>query len=279
MKKLFSFYKNFCFFLLCLSSLLFAVPTISVAENVRLNGTYSQGGLVLGKADNIKSVKLDQKSIPFNENGYFLLGFGRDHPAESLLTVTFNDDKQSIQTLNISAQDYDIQRINVLEQKKVTPDPEITKRIIADNEEVKRVRQNLSKSEGFLHGFNLPADGKITGVFGSQRILNGEPRNPHKGVDIAAPIGTHIYADADGIISFAKEDMYLMGNGVMIDHGSGLQSIFIHMDKILVSEGQAVKKGDIIGHIGQTGRATGPHVHWGISLFDTALDPLLIILK
>ena len=122
-----------------------------------------------------------------------------------------------------------------------------------------------------------PVEGRISGVFGSQRILNGKPRSPHKGLDIAAPEGTLIKADADGVISLVHHDMYLMGKSVMIDHGHGLQSIYIHMNDILVTEGQFVKKGDTVGKVGMTGRATGPHLHWGVSLKGTALDPQLLI--
>lgn len=263
-------YAGVALILLCLS---FAAQ----AGTYSLNGEFKQGGLVFGTVTPGSLVSLDAQDVLVSKDGLFLLGFGRDAKAESHLMITYPDGMQDSQSLSISKQKYKISRINGLPKKKVTPNPEATKRIRADNAQVGRTRKQVSKETWFASGFEVPVKGRISGVFGSQRVLNGKPRSPHKGVDIAAPQGTLLKADADGIISMLRDDMYLMGKGIMIDHGQGLQSIYIHMDEILVKKGQFVKKGEPVGKVGMTGRATGPHVHWGVSLKKTALDPQLLL--
>jgi murein DD-endopeptidase MepM/ murein hydrolase activator NlpD len=253
------------------------LTTNAQAATYSLNGAFKQGGLVFGTVTPGSLVSLDATDIPVSKDGLFLLGFGRNHGTQSHLMITYPDGQQVSETLKIAKQNFKIQRINGLPKKKVTPDPEAIKRIRADNAAVGRVRQTFTPETWFASGFMQPVEGRISGVFGSQRILNGKPRSPHKGLDIAAPEGTLIKADADGVISLVHHDMYLMGKSVMIDHGHGLQSIYIHMNDILVTEGQFVKKGDTVGKVGMTGRATGPHLHWGVSLKGTALDPQLLI--
>ncbi|WP_417798588.1 M23 family metallopeptidase [Terasakiella pusilla] len=247
------------------------------ANSYSLNGALKQGGLIYGTVTPGSQVQLDKTTVKVSKDGLFLLGFGRLAEPQSQLLITYPDGQQASETLQIEKQDYKISRIDGLPKTKVTPNPEATKRIIADNTAVKEARLKVSDETFFASGFDWPAKGRISGVFGSQRILNGKPRSPHKGVDIAAPVGTLITASADGVISLKHEDMYLMGKTVMIDHGFGLQSIYIHMNEILVKEGQKVKKGDPMGKIGQSGRATGPHLHWGVSLKNVALDPLLLL--
>ncbi len=255
---------------LCLHSLAYA-------GSYDLKGHFTQGGLVFGTVTPGSLVTLDAHEIPVSKNGLFLLGFGRDHKSTSHLAITYPDGKQTHETLQVSKQTYKISRINGLPKKKVSPDPVALKRIRADNALVHKTRLSLSMNTAFSSGFDWPVKGRISGVFGSQRILNGKPRSPHKGVDIAAPKGTPLRADADGVISLVHQDMYLMGKAVMIDHGYGLQTIYIHMNDIKVKEGQKVKKGDVVGSVGMSGRATGPHVHWGVSLKGVALNPKLLV--
>lgn len=247
------------------------------AGSYSLNGQLKQGGLIFGTVTPGSLVQLDAQDIKVSKDGLFLLGFGREAKPNSHLNITYPDGTQASETLKIAKQDFKIQRIDGLPKKKVTPNPEATKRIIADNAQVGKTRKQISNIPYFASGFDWPVKGRISGVFGSQRILNGKPRSPHKGVDIAAKKGTLIKADADGVISLLHPDMYLMGKTVMIDHGHGLQTIYIHMDDILVTEGQRVKKGDPVGKVGMSGRATGPHLHWGVSLKNVALDPLLLL--
>lgn len=248
------------------------------ADPVDLNGTFVQGGLVLGSTHPGSIVTHDGQTRPVSQEGLFLIGFGRDAKPTSQLSVTLPGGQRIDRTLKIASQNFNIQRIDGLPPKKVTPDPEALKRIKADNAAVWAVRTSpAALVTHFSSGFDWPVKGRISGVFGSQRILNGKPRSPHKGLDIAAPTGTPIKAPADGIISLRHDDMYLMGKTLMIDHGHGLQSIMIHMSDILAREGQSVKKGDVIAKVGSTGRSTGPHLHWGISLGSTALDPALLL--
>ncbi|GGF68544.1 periplasmic metalloprotease M23B family protein [Terasakiella brassicae] len=260
-----------------LLSLSFLLAVSAQAATYSLNGAFKQGGLVFGTVTPGSLVSLDATDIAVSKEGLFLLGFGRDHGVKSHLMITYPDGQQVSETLKIAKQNFKIQRIDGLPKKKVTPNPEAVKRIRADNAAVGRTRQVFTAQTWFASGFMQPVEGRISGVFGSQRILNGKPRSPHKGLDIAAPKGTLIKADGDGVISLVHPDMYLMGKCVMIDHGHGLQSIYIHMDDILVKEGQFVKKGDPVGKVGMTGRATGPHLHWGVSLKGIALDPQLLV--
>ncbi|WP_135081684.1 M23 family metallopeptidase [Terasakiella sp. SH-1] len=257
--------------------LLLLASSFAHAGTYSLNGHFKQGGLIYGTVTPGSIVTLDAKDVKVSKDGLFLLGFGRDHGSSSHLMITYPDGTQADETLKITKQNYKIQRINGLPKKKVTPDPVAVKRIKADNAAVWRTRTTVTDQAYFASGFDWPFKGRISGVFGSQRILNGKPRSPHKGTDIAAPTGTLIGADADGVISLVHQDMYLMGKCVMIDHGHGLQSIYIHMDEILVRDGQYVKKGDPVGKVGKTGRATGPHLHWGVSLNNVALDPELLV--
>lgn len=247
------------------------------AGTYTLEGKRQQGGLLFGTVTPGSLVTLDAQNILVSPDGLFLLGFGRTAGPESHLSITYPNGQQVSETLKIKKSDYNIQRIDGLPKKKVTPNPEATKRIIADNKAVGVARKAVTQQAYFASGFDWPAKGRISGVFGSQRILNGKPRSPHRGVDVAAPEGSPLKADADGVIAFVHNHMYLMGKGIVIDHGHGLHSIYIHMHDIYVKKGQLVKKGDVVGEIGKTGRATGPHVHWGISLNGVALDPALIV--
>lgn len=258
-------------------SLFFSLPV--GAAPLSLVGDFKQGGLVLGTVPPDSLVTLDAQNIRVSEQGFFLLGFGRDAKAKSYLSITYPNGSQENKNLSIEKQKYKISRIDGLPKKKVTPNPVATKRIISDNALVGQTRKNISSLTAFTSGFDWPVNGRISGVFGSQRILNGKPRSPHRGVDIAAAKGTIIKADGDGVISMLHQDMYLMGKSIMIDHGHGLQSIYIHMNEILVRKGQHVKKGQPVGKVGMSGRATGPHLHWGVSLKNQALNPLFLVSK
>jgi murein DD-endopeptidase MepM/ murein hydrolase activator NlpD len=171
---------------------------------------------------------------------------------------------------------WQIQRIDGLPKRYVEPSPEALKRIKDDKELVRLTRgAKPNMVPLFLeNGFIKPVKSHITGVFGSQRILNGQPNSPHWGVDIAAPIGEPVYSPADGIVNLISKNMYLMGNTLMIDHGLGVRSIFIHLDRINVKKGDFIKQGSVLAHVGKTGRATGPHLHWGVSVGTVPVDPM-----
>jgi murein DD-endopeptidase MepM/ murein hydrolase activator NlpD len=179
--------------------------------------------------------------------------------------------------LQVAPRRWRVERVDGLAQKLVTPDPETAARIAADNKLMAAARARTETNPFFETGFIRPAEGRVSGVFGSQRILNGVPRAPHLGLDIAGPVGTPVRAAADGIVSLAKADMVLTGQSVVIEHGHGLDTVYIHMNAIRVVDGARVKQGDVIGEIGQSGRANGPHLHFGVTWFDTRLDPETVL--
>ena len=244
---------------------------------LQLNGARTQGGLVIGRVAPRERVFLDSREVRVSPDGVFLIGFGRDAPSEVKLLVQNRDGVRVEKRLSISKRQYNVSHINGLPESKVTPKPSDMKKIREDNAKIARVRKLDSAEAHFMTGFIWPATGRISGVFGSQRILNGEPRRPHNGIDIAAPRGTPVVAMAEGQVALANSDMFLTGKTVMINHGHGLTSIYIHMDRITVKRADLVSRGHQIGAIGMTGRATGPHLHWGVSLFNTKLDPALLV--
>jgi len=238
-----------------------------------LSGEFAQGGYATGTANPGEAVYLEGKRIQTAQDGRFIVGFGRKAPAE--MTIKIGDHTE---TLTIAARDWDIQRIDGLPDKKVTPPPETWARIKEDNAQIGQARRAKLHEDFPSLPFLWPAEGRISGVFGSQRVLNGIPKSPHKGLDIAAPTGTPIYAAADGVISLTHPDMYYTGKTLMIDHGHGLSTIYIHMNELAdLTEGQFVKRGAKIGTIGSTGRSTGPHLHLGVYWHTTALDPVYFL--
>lgn len=247
------------------------------AERISLDGVLMPGGLVIGKAPAGARISLDGKALRVAEDGTFLVGFGRDSKKNLALEIQDPNGFTYTQDISVQKRSYKITRIDGLAGRKVTPKPEDLKRIKQDNAGIGRVRKLDSVPQGFLSGFQWPVTGRISGVYGSQRVLNGKPRSPHNGVDIAAPAGATVKAMAKGTVALVHEDMFYSGKTVMIDHGHGLSSVYIHMSKIVVTKGQAVSKGAKIGEVGMTGRATGPHLHWGVSLFRTHLDPMLLV--
>ncbi len=251
-------------------------PGTSVAGDLRLKGPLVQGGLVTGFTEPGSFVTVDGRNLRVSDRGVFLIGFGRDAKPAASLHIRHPDASETRKPLQIKQRDYAVQRIDGLPSRKVTPKPEDLARIRNDNAKITGVRRQDSPGAYFASGFQWPATGPVSGVFGAQRILNGKPKNPHNGVDIAASSGSPVTAAADGAVALVHRDMFYTGKTVMINHGHGLSSVYVHMDKILVSEGQRVTKGTPIGAVGKTGRVTGPHLHWGISLFDVHLDPSLL---
>ena len=244
---------------------------------VEVEGTAKQGGLLIGSLNGeAATVSLDGTPVPVAPDGRFLLGFGRDAAPNAELNIAYGDGRRETRVLTVAQRDYKVQRIDGLPQKQVTPDPAALKRIRTDNAAIGRVRAEILAASHFASGFQWPVMGPVTGVFGSQRILNGKPKNPHNGTDVAAPAGTVITAPADGVVALADPDMFYTGKTVMLDHGLGLTSVYAHMSAILVTPGQVVKQGTPIGRIGQTGRVTGPHLHWGVTWQKTHLDPMLL---
>ncbi|MCK5546706.1 MAG: M23 family metallopeptidase [Rhodospirillaceae bacterium] len=247
------------------------------AGSISFEGNFTQGGLVLGEAPPGTLLKLSGKDVTVAKNGTFIFGFGRNAGSDANLEIKFPGGRAETRRLTIAAREYDIQRIDGLPSRKVTPKPEDVARIKADNYKIGEVRATVNELTNFLSGFGWPVTGTISGVYGSQRILNGNPKNPHNGVDIAAPKGSVIKSPADGIVALVHQDMFYTGKTMMINHGLGLSTVYAHMDDISVTEGQMVKKGEPIGTVGNTGRTTGPHLHWGMTWKFTHLDPGLVV--
>jgi murein DD-endopeptidase MepM/ murein hydrolase activator NlpD len=243
----------------------------------RLQGELIEGGLIHGSTEADAVVRLDGKAIRVSEDGLFLLGFGRKAAASALLEFAFADGEQQRRQLKIADREYDTQRIDGLPGKMVTPSAEDYARIKADQALINKARARDTRETNFTSGFQWPAVGIISGVYGSQRILNGKPKQPHYGVDVAAPTGTPVYAPADGIVSLVHDDMYYTGGTIMIDHGHGLASAFLHLSKVHVVDGQKLKSGELIAEIGATGRATGPHLDWRMNLFGTHVDARFLV--
>jgi murein DD-endopeptidase MepM/ murein hydrolase activator NlpD len=233
--------------------------------------------LVIGHAAPGSRIHLDGRAIKQRPDGRFLIGFGRKAKATAVLVVRFQDGTITRRTLTIAARRYRTQRITGLPPKMVTPPAKVLARIRAEGKVIRAARLTDTARPLFDSGFMWPAKGRISGVYGSQRILNGKPRRPHYGVDVAAPKGTPVRAAAAGIVRIAQTDMYYTGGTVLIDHGYGLNSVYSHLAKVTVSAGVAVRKGQVIGTVGATGRATGVHLDWRVNLFLTRLDPALLV--
>ena len=244
---------------------------------VTLEGELLQGGLVVGRTQPGDKVLFDGASLHVSAQGVFLLGFGRDAKLDHQLEVIRQGKPVERKQIAIGKRDYDIQRIDGLPPSKVTPPEQDWARIKRETALVKKARARDDGRTDFLTGFVWPAKGVISGVYGSQRILNGEARRPHFGVDIAAPVGTPVFAPADGIVTLAYPDMFYSGGTLILDHGLHLSSSFLHLSRILVKVGDRVKQGDKIAEIGATGRVTGPHVDWRMNLRNARLDPELLV--
>ncbi len=254
-----------------LVALIAATP--AKAFDVTFTGRMEQGGIVIGTAPPGSSVTFAGHTVPTSSHGRFILGLDRDAPATVELKVISPDGAMETRTLAIAPRAWQIERVDGVPQKLVTPDPETAAIIAEEGKLMAAARAKLELVPFYETGFIRPAEGRISGVFGSQRILNGTPRAPHVGLDIAGPIGTPVRAAADGIVSLQKPGMILTGNTVVLNHGFGLETVYIHMNAIHVKDGQQVKQGAVIGEIGMTGRANGPHLHFGATWFDTRLDP------
>ncbi len=239
-----------------------------------VTGAMTQGSLALGSAPPGSQVALDGRPLMATVDGRFAFGFGPDQTKAALVTVRYPDGGGDSRSFTPTVRTYEEQRVNGLPQKTVTPPPEVRMRIEREAENIYLARLTDSAGSDFLSGFDWPAPGIESGIFGSRRIDNGVPMAPHYGVDMAAPTGTPIHAPADGTVVISG-DYYLDGGFTLIDHGQGVSTSYLHQSKRLVRAGDAVKRGQRIGLIGATGRATGPHLHWAMNWFEVRLDPSL----
>ena len=255
--------------------LFFFIPfNLSAAE---FKGSFKQGSFILGKTNPNSKVFIDKTKVRITKDGYFAFGIGRDRTNNILIKI-IKDKKTKIIEKKVFKKEYKIQRIDGLPPKQVTPPPEVYDRIKKENILIGKARSIDTSYDFFKNKFIYPVDKFIiTGVYGSQRILNGKPRRPHYGIDLHAPEGTPVKAMMDGIITLAERDMYFTGGTIIFDHGHGISTLFMHMKDLNVIVGQKVKQGEIVGTLGQSGRATGPHLDIRLNWFDVKLDPSSVL--
>ena len=258
-----------------ISLILLLISTSSFA--LTFEGKFIQGSFILGKTEPDSEVFIDKKKVKVTSDGYFVFGLGRDRKYDVVITLNKDGNKQKI-VKKVQKRKYNIQKIDGLEEKKVTPPEEVYERIKRENKWIGEVRNIDSDLIFFTKEFIIPVENAIiSGVYGSQRILNGKPKWPHYGLDFAADEGTKIKAMLDGMVTLAEPDLFYTGGTLIFDHGHGISTLYMHMEKILVKKGQKVKQGDIIGTVGSTGRATGAHLDVRLNWFHIRLDPATVL--
>lgn len=266
-----------------LSSLFFAilfafiVCALNADEGLfKLSGNFVQGGLVFGQVEPGSSIHINDHNVRVAANGEFILGFGRDYPESASLTIVNQNGNEYQHALQIATRKYKIQKINSLPKAQVNPDEKTLVRIKRERKNITQARSLDDARMDFTNGFIWPVKGPITGVFGSQRVLNGEARQPHYGIDVAAPIGTPVIAPAAGVVSYIGE-MYFSGGTLVLDHGHRLSSSFLHLEEILVKVGDRIEQGEKIALVGATGRVTGAHLDWRMNWHGQRIDPGLLM--
>ena len=257
------FFLIFCF-----------LPTHSIA--IEFTGKFLQGHFIIGKTDPTAKIIIDKKQVKVSEDGFFVFGLDRDRKFDLTITKIIDGKKDKI-IKKVLKRKYNIQRIDGLEESKVTPPESVYKRIKEENNKIGEARAINSDLPFFKNQFIMPVEGIISGVYGSQRILNGKPKWPHYGIDIAAKQGTLIKSSGSGIVTMAEDDLYYTGGTIIMDHGHGISTIYSHLENVMVSVGDKINQGDIIGTVGSTGRSTGPHLDFRVNWFQTRLDPMSVI--
>ena len=257
--------------------LIFILLLFNTSHAVEFIGDFKQGSFILGKTDPNSKVYIDNRKVRVSSDGYFAFGLDRDRKNNVLIKVKNGRETKLIEK-KVFKRKYKIQRIDGLPPKQVTPPPEVYERIKKDNILIGKARAIDSKLVFFKDKFIYPIDKYIiTGVYGSQRILNGKPRRPHYGIDFHAPEGTPVKSMMDGVVTLVENDMYFTGGTIIFDHGHGVSTLYMHMKDINVQKGQKVKKGEVVGTLGQSGRATGPHLDIRLNWFEVKLDPATVL--
>jgi murein DD-endopeptidase MepM/ murein hydrolase activator NlpD len=237
-----------------------------------------QGSLVTGRVPPGSRLTFDDRPVRVSPTGRFVIGIARERIAPVVLHVNPRGlEVDRIREIAVTPREFPLERINGVPESTVNPPPAIAERIADEQAQVAKARTRDDAREDWDVAFAWPVTGRVSGVFGSQRIYNGTPKSPHSGLDVAAKQGTPIHAPAAGIVTFADPDLYLTGGTVLIDHGHGVSSSFLHLSRIDVKVGDRVVQGQVFGLVGKTGRATGPHMHWGVNWFDTRVDPRLLV--
>ena len=254
--------------------IIFLIPTYSNA--IEFKGKFLQGHFIVGITNPSAKIIIDKKEVKVSKDGFFAFGIDRDRKFDLTITKIQDGKKEKI-LKKVLKRKYNIQRIDGLDEKKVTPPEEVYNRIKKENNKIGKARAINSDLKYFKDKFIMPVKGIISGVYGSQRILNGKPKWPHYGIDIAAKKGTKIKAAGSGVITMAEKDLYYTGGTIIMDHGHGISSIYSHLEKVMVNVGDEINKGEIIGTVGSTGRSTGPHLDFRINWFQIRLDPMTIL--
>ncbi len=243
---------------------------------IEFKGKFLQGHYIIGITDPLAKIIVDKKEVKVSKDGYFVFGIDRDRKFDLTITKVIGGKKEKI-IKKVLKRKYNIQRIDGLEESKVTPPESVYKRIKEENNKIGEARAINSDLPFFKNQFIMPVKGIISGVYGSQRILNGKPKWPHYGIDIAAKQGTKIKSSATGVVTMAESDLYYTGGTIIMDHGHGISTIYSHLDSLNVEVGDKVLQGDIIGTVGSTGRSTGPHLDFRVNWFQTRLDPMSLL--
>ena len=254
--------------------LIFITNQVSALE---LKGTFEQGSLIIGKTNPSNEIYVDQKKLKVSKEGYFIFGISRDRKKNIIISI--NKDKAREVIKVVKSRKFKVQKIDGLPKRKVSPNDEDMKRIRKEGKLIAKAKNVNSDLSFFFKDFIRPVDGITTGVFGSQRVLNGKPRRPHYGIDIAAPKGTKIKNSNSGNVLLAANNLFFTGGTIIIEHGHGLISIYSHLEKIFVKKGDFVKKGELIATVGSTGRSTGPHLDFRLYCRNIPVDPDLVIKK
>lgn len=262
-------------FLLSLCSFLFLIATPAFALQI-LKGEWQQGAVIIGQVPSGTTVSYDGRNLQLTSKGEFVFGLGHDAPSTIVINTTKNGVSEQ-HAFNVKARAYDIQRVEGVPQKTIEPSKEQTARIKQEAALVTNARKVDLPLDFFTQKFQWPVVGRISGIYGSQRVYNGIPGSIHAGVDIAKPVGTMVRAPVGGVVTLVHDDMFLSGGTLIIDHGHGLSSTFIHLSKILVKKGDKITQGQQIALVGQTGRASGPHLHWAMNWFTERVDPQLLV--
>ena len=255
---------------------IFIISCSTQLKAVEFKGKFLQGHYIIGSTNPSAQIIIDKKEVKVSNEGYFVFGIDRDRKFDLIITKIENGNKEKI-TKKVLKRKYNIQRIDGLEESKVTPPESVYKRIKEENNKIGKARAINSDLIFFKDQFIMPVEGIISGVYGSQRILNGKPRWPHYGIDIAAKKGTMIKSSGSGTVTMAEDDLYYTGGTIIMDHGHGISTIYSHLETVLVSIGDKINQGDIIGTVGSTGRSTGPHLDFRVNWFQTRLDPMSVI--
>ena len=258
--------------LLLLIAIIFSTNVVAV----EFKGKFLQGHFIIGITEPGSKIIVDKKEVKVSEDGYFVFGIDRDRKFDVTITKIINGKKEKI-IKKVLKRKYNIQRIDGLEESNVTPPEEVYQRIKSENNKIGEARAINSDLTFFKDQFIIPVKGIISGVYGSQRILNGKPRWPHYGIDIAAKQGTKIKSSGTGVVTMAEDDLYYTGGTVIMDHGHGISTIYSHLETVIVSVGDKINQGDLIGTVGSTGRSTGPHLDFRINWFQTRLDPMSVL--